>query len=122
MDKTAEAPAAATPDATPDQTQTAAIDKSTLTEMPIREISSEELIGTTVYGADDANVGEIGDVVLGADNKVDAYIIDVGGFLGVGEKEVAVGSDNLAFMVDKDGKQVPLHQPDQGTARSAAGL
>ena len=37
---------------------------------------------------------------LTADGKIDAYIIDVGGFLGVGEKEVAIGSDNLAFMTD----------------------
>ncbi|RWE58863.1 PRC-barrel domain-containing protein [Mesorhizobium sp.] len=104
-DKTAEAPAAATPDATPDQTQTAAIDKSALTEMPINEIRSEDLVGTTVYGANDVNVGEIGDVVLTGDKKVDAVIIDVGGFLGVGEKEVAVGMENLKFMTDKDGNR-----------------
>ncbi|RWB33450.1 MAG: PRC-barrel domain containing protein [Mesorhizobium sp.] len=104
-DTTAEAPAAATPDATPDQTQTAAIDKSALTEMPINEIRSEDLVGTTVYGANDVNVGEIGDVVLTGDKKVDAVIIDVGGFLGVGEKEVAVGMDNLKFMTDKDGNR-----------------
>ena len=63
--KTAEAPAA--PDASaPDQTQTAAIDKSTLTEMPVGEIRGDDLKGTTVYGANDAKVGEIGDVVLDA--------------------------------------------------------
>jgi sporulation protein YlmC with PRC-barrel domain len=105
-DQMAQNPAPVDPDATaPDTTKTAAIDKSTLTEMPAADIRAEELVGTTVYGADDVNVGEIGDVVLTADGKVDAYIIDVGGFLGVGEKEVAVGSDNLAFMVDKDGNK-----------------
>ena len=107
-DATAEAPAdpaAPAPDASTDTTTTAAIDKSTLTEMPTADIRAEQMVGTTVYGADDANVGEIGDVVLTSDGKVDAYIIDVGGFLGVGEKEVAVGSDNLAFMTDKDGNK-----------------
>lgn len=105
-DKTAEAPAATTPDASaPDQTQTAAIDKSTLTEMPVGEIRADDLKGTTVYGANDAKVGEIGDVVLAPDNKTDAVIVDVGGFLGIGEKEVAVGVDNLKFMTDKDGKK-----------------
>ena len=73
--------------------------------MPAAEIRAEEMVGTTVYGADDANVGEIGDVVLTSDGKVDAYIIDVGGFLGVGEKEVAVSGDNLTFMTDKDGNK-----------------
>ena len=105
-DKTAEAPAATTPDATaPDQTQTAAIDKSTLTEMPIGEIRGDDLKGATVYGANDAKVGEIGDVVLTPDKKTDAVIVNVGGFLGIGEKEIAVGLDNLKFMTDKDGKK-----------------
>ena len=105
-DKTAEAPAATTPDATaPDQTQTAAIDKSTLTEMPVGEIRGDDLKGATVYGANDAKVGEIGDVVLAPDKKTDAVIVNVGGFLGIGEKEVAVGLDNLKFMTDKDGKK-----------------
>ena len=57
-------PAAPAPDASTDTTTTAAIDKSTLTEMPATDVRAEEMIGTTVYGADDANVGEIGDVVL----------------------------------------------------------
>jgi sporulation protein YlmC with PRC-barrel domain len=99
-DTTAQAPAAA-----PDQTQTGAIDRSQLTEMPAGDIRAEDLVGTTVYGANDANIGEIGDVVLTQDGKVDALIIDVGGFLGVGEKEVAVGMDNLAFMTDADGNK-----------------
>jgi len=101
-EKTAEAPAATGP-ATTDETQTSAIDRSTLTEMPADKISADSLIGTTVYGADDANIGKIGDVVLSADNQVDAIVVDVGGFLGLGAKPVAVGMDNLKFMNDKDG-------------------
>ncbi|MER9950159.1 PRC-barrel domain-containing protein [Mesorhizobium sp. M0047] len=102
----ATAPAAATvPDQTPDQTKTAAIDKSALTEMPVGEIRADDLKGTTVYGANDAKVGVIGDVVLTPDKKPDAVIVDVGGFLGIGAKEVAVGMDNLKFMTDKNGKK-----------------
>lgn len=105
-DKTAAAPAATTPGATaPDQTKTAAIDKSTLTAMPVGEIKADDLKGTTVYGANDAKVGEIGDVVLTPDKKADAVIVNVGGFLGIGTKEVAVGLDNLKFMTDKNGKK-----------------
>jgi sporulation protein YlmC with PRC-barrel domain len=99
-DDTAAATDPAAPAAT-DTTQTAAIDRSTLTEVPVDQISSEDLVGTTVYGANDENVGEIGDVVL-QDEKVDAIVIDVGGFLGVGEKQVAVAMDKLSFMKDGD--------------------
>ena len=88
-----------------DPTTTAAYDKSRLIKVPVGEIRSTDLTGTTVYGAEDAKVGEIGDVVLSGDGNVDAVVIDVGGFLGIGEKEVAVGMDNLAFMADKDGKK-----------------
>ena len=105
-DETAEATPPADPAApATDEVKTTAIDKSTLTELPATDVRAEDMIGTTVYGAGDVNVGEIGDVALTADGKVDAYIIDVGGFLGVGEKEVAIGSDNLAFMTDKDGNK-----------------
>ncbi|QND66637.1 PRC-barrel domain containing protein [Mesorhizobium loti] len=91
--------------ATTDKTATAAIDKAALTELPLDKISTKDFIGTTVYGADDAKVGEIGDVVLSGDKKVDAVVLDVGGFLGIGEKEVAVGLEKLKFMSDKDGNR-----------------
>ena len=96
VEETAEAPVT-------DDTRTAAIDRESLTERPLGDISAEDFIGTTVYGANDENVGEIGDVVLTEDGKVDAVIVDVGGFLGIGEKEVAVGMDNLKFLSDEDG-------------------
>jgi sporulation protein YlmC with PRC-barrel domain len=88
-----------------DDTATAAIDKSALQEIPSGELRAEDLVGTTVYGANDENVGEIGDVILTTDSKIDSVIIDVGGFLGIGEKEVAVGMDNLVFMSDGDGNE-----------------
>lgn len=88
-----------------DKTATAAIDKSSLTEMPMDKISTKDFIGTNVYGADDAKVGEIGDVVMTGDKKVDAVIVDVGGFLGMGEKQVAIGLEKLKFMSDKDGNR-----------------
>lgn len=95
---TTEAPAAST-----DTTQTAAIDRSTLKPLDTASIRSEELVGTTVYGANEENVGEIGDIVLSQDGQVESVIIDVGGFLGMGTKEVAVGMDNLSFLTDEDG-------------------
>ncbi|WP_095204138.1 PRC-barrel domain-containing protein [Mesorhizobium carmichaelinearum] len=91
--------------ATTDKTTTAAIDKSSLTEMPMDKISTKDFIGTNVYGADDAKVGEIGDVVMTGDKKVDAVIVNMGGFLGMGEKQVAMGLEKLKFMSDKDGNR-----------------
>jgi len=99
------APATNDQTAATDKTTTAAIDKSTLTPVKTGELKAEDLVGTTVYGANDENIGEINDIVLSQDGKVDAVIIDVGGFLGIGEKPVAVGFDKLTFMADKNGKK-----------------
>jgi sporulation protein YlmC with PRC-barrel domain len=85
------------------QETTAAIDRSQLEALPADQIRAEELIGTAVYGANDEHVGEIGDVILTTDGQIDAIIVDVGGFLGLGEKEVAIGMDNLNFMTDAEG-------------------
>lgn len=107
-ENTAMAPSTSTPTAdkpaATDSTTTAAIDKSTLQPFDTATATSNDLTGTTVYGADDTNLGEISNVVMDGD-KVDSVVIDVGGFLGIGEKPVAVGMDNLAFMTDKDGKK-----------------
>jgi sporulation protein YlmC with PRC-barrel domain len=94
------APAAGT-----DQTRTAAIDRSTLQPMAAEELTAENIIGSTVYGNNEENVGEVGDLVMSQDGQIDAVIIDVGGFLGIGEKEVAVGMDNLEFMLDENGNR-----------------
>ncbi|MEO6609152.1 MAG: PRC-barrel domain-containing protein [Aestuariivirga sp.] len=86
-------------------TTIAAADKTSMSPVDPGKIRAEELVGTTVYGANDERVGEIGDLVLTKDSKIDAVIMDVGGFLGMGEKEVAVGMDKLKFMEDKSGKR-----------------
>lgn len=102
--ETAEAPADSNDtgmDAT-DTTHTAAIDRSGMTEVLAADISADELIGTNVYGANDESVGSIADVILSTDGKVDAVTVDVGGFLGIGAKEVALDLDNLAFMRNDD--------------------
>lgn len=88
-----------------DTSKTAAIDRNKLDKLDVGKISASDLIGTTVYGADDANVGSINDVVLDKSGKIDAIVVNVGGFLGVGSKQVAVGMDNLAFLTDNNGRK-----------------
>jgi hypothetical protein len=54
-----------------------------------------KLIGATVYGPENASIGNINDVLIANDGKINAVVIGVGGFLGVGEKDVAVLFDAL---------------------------
>ncbi len=78
----------------------------TYTEVPTTEITADELMGTTVYGAGDENIGSIGDVILSEGGEVEAVIIDFGGFLGIGAKPVAVSFAELSFMRDDTGNLV----------------
>jgi hypothetical protein len=58
-------------------------------------ITTDELVGTTVYGSDDNWVGEIGELALTEDGQIEAVIVDVGGFLGIGQKPVALSMDQI---------------------------
>lgn len=88
------------PDATTDQPQPGHVDSAGLQPIDAAALTAEDLKGIAVYGTDDELIGTIGDFVLDANGKVDAVVVDVGGFLGLGKKPVAVGFDNLAFSVD----------------------
>jgi hypothetical protein len=51
---------------------------------------ASKLIGASVYGPDNNSIGEINEVLIGANGTVGAVVIGVGGFLGVAEKDVAL--------------------------------
>jgi sporulation protein YlmC with PRC-barrel domain len=80
------------------------LNRENLVDFDETALTAEELIGTNVYGPDDQHIGVIGDFVLGQDgNAIDAVIVDFGGFLGIGTKEVAVAFENLDFFADENG-------------------
>lgn len=66
------------------------------------ELVPSVLQGASVYGADNRKVGKV-DHVHGAGANLEA-IVDVGGFLGIGAKPVAVPLTDLDFMRDEDGE------------------
>ena len=53
--------------------------------------------GTDVIGADDKKIGDVSDILFDKGGKVEAYVVGVGGFLGIGSKEVALAP--TAFQV-----------------------
>ena len=67
-------------------------------------VLAKELIGLTVYAPDKAKIGSISDLILSKDAKsVEGFIIGVGGFLGIGEKSVALKMDRLQISHNGDG-------------------
>jgi len=79
-------------------------------QMPDQMLASG-LIGATVRGSANETIGEIDDVILDRDGRAQAVVIGVGGFLGMGEKNVAV--DYASVMKGKD---------DTGRARLTVNL
>jgi len=51
--------------------------------------------GTDVIGADNQKIGDVSDMLFDKSGKIDAFIISVGGFLGMGSKEVALAPNTF---------------------------
>lgn len=83
----------------------------TLVTVDPAKVTTDELIGARVYGANNEDIGEIDKVLRGAGNRVEAYVVDVGGFLGLGEKPVALASGTGRLMQAEDGGEVEVHVP-----------
>lgn len=52
------------------------------------EMTTEALTGAWTYDSNDEHIGEVSQVIVNTSGSVEAVIIDVGGFLGIGEKPV----------------------------------
>jgi len=74
-------------------------------QKPTQYLAKDRLIGQPVKNKDGKIIGDIEDVIVGDENKVVGVIMGVGGFLGAGEKKVAVRYRALEFS-SVDGKKV----------------
>jgi sporulation protein YlmC with PRC-barrel domain len=110
----AAAPAAATPAAR---------------HMREHEMRASKLIGASVNDASDQKIGSITDLIVDRDGKVTEVVVGVGGFLGAGEKNVAVkmadlkrGKDNhFVLSTTKDAlKQMAAYDLNEPAARSGS--
>lgn len=68
------------------------------------------LIGTKVSGAADESLGEVNDVLLDRNGNIVGAVIGVGGFLGIGEKDVAVPFNTLELVRNPDGDKLVLRK------------
>lgn len=58
--------------------------------MPSTDELSSKLVGLDIYNRDNKDIGKITDIALNSNGGTAAYIVSVGGFLGIGEHYVAV--------------------------------
>jgi sporulation protein YlmC with PRC-barrel domain len=75
------------------------------------QIRASKMIGSTVYDVQNRKIGKVQDLVLNRDGKIAAVVVDVGTFLGMGGKSVAVQlsdlkTDNNRLTLDRTKEQL----------------
>ncbi|MEY9166988.1 sporulation protein YlmC with PRC-barrel domain [Sinorhizobium fredii] len=125
-------PAPATPPVTPapaDQAQTPApADKTTdmaagsgyLTEQAADQISANTYIGQSVHNPNDESIGEINDLIIKKEGGIAAAVVGVGGFLGIGEKNVAVPFESIEVTEQPDSDALKLTTTETAESLKAA--
>ena len=70
------------------------------------DLTAEDLEGVRVYGLEDEDVGEIADLVVLESGRIQAVIVDVGGFLGLGEHRVALPFEQVNLLRETEGDDI----------------
>ena len=92
---------------------------------PIKEIPTGSVTVTdwhkqSVYNRADKKIGTVKDVLVDKSGKITALIVGVGGFLGVGEKDVAVPFDAVQ-MTNKNNKKYLVMDAEKDALKEAPG-
>lgn len=59
---------------------------------------ASKLVGLNVYNESNEKLGDISEILVDSTGKINAVVIGVGGFLGVGQHDIAVSFDKLKFV------------------------
>lgn len=75
-------------------------DNGLFVRVPRGEELSSKIIGTDVYNQEDKNIGKISDIAIDNNRHVTAYVLSVGGFLGIDTHYVAVKPSAIDLSYD----------------------
>lgn len=103
---TAPAPSTGTATSTTQTTTTRTDSIAFKSALGANEMLGSRLVGMAVRNSAGENLGDINDVVMDNTGKASVVIIGVGGFLGLGEKNVGVPFETLTFADANDGQRV----------------
>jgi sporulation protein YlmC with PRC-barrel domain len=93
-----------------------------LRQMPADALTVTDWYKQDVYDPNNNKIGEIMDVLLDKSGKVTSLIIGVGGFLGAGEKDVAVPFDAVRATTKNNKKVVLVMNTTKDELKSAPGF
>ncbi len=75
----------------------------------VEDLTAATLKGARVYGTNNEDVGEIDRLILDTNGKIKNAVLDIGGFLGLGEHPIAVTMDELTILREDDGDSVRVY-------------
>jgi hypothetical protein len=85
------------------QAEGAPVQGQIFTQSPDQYLAST-LLDAVVMNAADEEIGDVNDMIVTKEGQVQGVVIGVGGFLGVGEKDVAIELSRLEITQDEDGE------------------
>ena len=74
---------------------------------PSATADTRKLIGRNIKNAEGETIGEIKSIYINKDGKVDSVMVGVGGFLGVGDREVRIAWSDLR--ITDNGEKVTVN-------------
>ena len=93
-----------------------------LTSIPAEAMTVTHWYKQNVYDPSDSKIGEIMDVLMDKEGKATALIIGVGGFLGAGEKDVAVPFNAVQVTTKNNNKSYLVMNSTKDALKSAKGF
>jgi len=86
-----------------------------MTQMPPDLMRGSQLMGIDVYGADNQKIGDIDEALVDRQGKIHAFVVGVGGFLGIGQKDVAIPFDQVQWQSNQELQASNTNQSGYGT-------
>ncbi|MBY5790089.1 PRC-barrel domain-containing protein [Rhizobium leguminosarum] len=91
-----------------------------LTEQAPDQVSANTYIGQSVYNGNNESIGSVNDLIMKKDGGMVAAIVGVGGFLGIGEKNVAVPMEKITVAQNTQDGSVKLTTSETAESLKAA--
>jgi len=79
--------------------------KNMYVNVPNSDELSSKLVGLDIYNNENKDVGTIKDIAIDSNGRTTAYIVSVGGFLGLGDHYVAIRPSSVNVTYDADKKE-----------------
>ena len=80
---------------------------------------ASKLMGVDIYGPDNKKVGDVTEVLFDKTGKVEMVTVGVGGFLGIGSKDVAIPFEQVSWSDQPMAAAAPAPAPAGGTASTS---